>query len=205
MKISKEKKNPYNDDEDKDDVFPTGSSDWRKGKKKSEVKEMGADGAGAFEAPFGATGGVILKKDIHKLKTLPNAKAYSVNEQAEGETTEEEFTEATTASVSAAGAYDTPFGGGGPKGRKNPLKIDGPDSIYKSRAVKDKNWPRFGGPGGVYVKIKEKCKKFPYCNQGDMGAIELIHEAIDETAKKHGVSYQEIENIVLNEIKRIFI
>jgi hypothetical protein len=171
--------------------------------KKSEVKETGADSSGAFEGAFGGTGGVILKKDIHKLKNLPNAKSYNVNEVKKP--TEEEFTEATTADVSASGAYDTPFGGGGPKGRKNPLKIDGPDSIYKGRAVKDKNFPRFGGPGGVYVKVKDKCKKFPYCNQGDTNALEFIHEAIEETAKKHGVSYQEIEKIVLKEINRIFI
>ena len=171
--------------------------------KKADIDETGADSAGAFEGPFGGTGGVILKKDIHKLKNLPNAKSYNVNEAKKP--TEEEFTEATTADVSASGAYDTPFGGGGPKGRKNPLKIDGPDSIYKGRAVKDKNFPRFGGPGGVYVKVKDKCKKFPYCNQGDTNALEFIHEAIEETAKKHGVSYQEIEKIVLKEINRIFI
>ena len=78
-------------------------------------------------------------------------------------------------------------------GRKNPLAIDGPESIYKSRAVKDKKWPRFGGPGGVYVKVKEKCKKFPYCNQGDINALhifknESLKEAIKEVSKKMNLS-----------------
>ena len=70
-------------------------------------------------------------------------------------------------------AIGVPFGGGGTKGRRNPLKIDGPKSIYKNRAVKDKKFPRFGGPDAVFVKIKEKCKKFPYCNQGDIKALNI--------------------------------
>jgi len=123
-----------------------------------------------------------------------------------------EATEATDASSS--GSYSSvPFGGTTPKGgRRNPLKIDGPDSIYKNRAVKDKNWPKFGGPGGYYVKPKKKCEKFPYCNQGNTGALEFIHEnyddlrvAITETANKLGVPYNTVQKIVLNEIKQIFI
>ena len=110
-----------------------------------------------------------------------------------------------------AGQYDVPLFGTSPKGRRNPLKIDGPKSIYKGRAVTDKNFPKWGGPDSVFVKIKEKCKKFPYCNQGDTGALEFIHEdeelqeVIKQVSKKYGISHQEVENIVLNEIKDIFI
>ena len=28
-------------------------------------------------------------------------------------------------------------------------------------------------PDAKYVKVKDKCKKFPYCNQGDINALEL--------------------------------
>jgi hypothetical protein len=28
-------------------------------------------------------------------------------------------------------------------------------------------------PGGKFVQVKEKCKKFPYCNQGDINALKL--------------------------------
>ena len=164
--------------------------------KKMETKEsMGAGGSGSFEGPVFSD--VVLKKDIHKFHNS------NLKEQ------QEEVGEATDASSS--GGYDVPLFGKTPKGRRNPLKIDGPDSIYKGRAVTDKKFPKWGGPGGVFVKIKEKCKKFPYCNQGDTGALEFIKEdkeivqAITGTSKKYGIPYKEMEKIVLNEINKIFI
>jgi len=165
-------------------------------KKKIETKEsMGAGSSGSFEGPVFSD--VVLKKDIHKFHNS------NLKEQ------QEEVGEATDASSS--GGYDVPLFGKTPKGRRNPLKIDGPDSIYKGRAVTDKKFPKWGGPGGVFVKVKEKCKKFPYCNQGDTGALEFIKEdkeivqAITETSKKYGIPYKEMEKIVLNEINKIFI
>ena len=96
------------------------------------------------------------------MKNLPNAKKYQVTEK---ETIEEQM----TADVSAGASYDVPLFGKTPKGgRKDPLAIEGPESIAKSRAVTDPKFPKWGGPGGVFIKIKEKCKKFPYCNQGDI-------------------------------------
>lgn len=164
--------------------------------KKIETKEStGADSSGSFTGPMIST--PILKKDLYKQH---NTKKYNVNE-------EEEFTEAMDAS--SAGGYDVPLFGG-TKGRKNPLKISGEKSIKYSRAVKDKNFPKWGGPEGVYIKIKEKCKKYPYCNQGDINAVELLEiegltEAIKETSQKLGIPYSEVEKIVLKEIKQIFI
>jgi hypothetical protein len=125
-------------------------------------------------------------------------------------TEDEEVGEATLSSSS--GAFDVPaFGKTTKGGRKNPLKIDGKKSEYQGRAVKDKNFPKWGGPDAVFVKVKEKCKKFPYCNQGNTGAIEFIkedrdiQEAIEYTSKKYGISRDKVEEIVLNEIKQIFI
>jgi len=161
--------------------------------KQIEATEMtDASSSGSFSSP--AFGTIIKKKDITKI--------HNMTEQAL------ELDEVTDASSS--GAYDTPFGGGGTKGRKNPLKIDGPDSIYKGRAVKDKNFPKWGGPGGKFVKIKDKCKKFPYCNQGDINALELIEskemiDAIQEISTKRGLSVNVVKNMVLKEIKQIFI
>ena len=72
-----------------------------------------------------------------------------------------ETTEATTSS--SVGVYDAPFG----SGKKDPLKLSNPDTVEKElRSVRDKNFPKFGGKGGKYVKVKKKCSKFPYCNQG---------------------------------------
>lgn len=152
--------------------------------KKIEAKEMtGASSSGAFVGS--AFGGVIKKKDIYNLN---NFKKYNVNEATD---------------ASSSGPYDAPFGDGG----KNPLKIGGEKSIKKSRAVKDKNFPKWGGPKGIFIKIKEKCKKYPYCNQGDINAIELleIKNEVIEISEKYGIPYKEMEKIVLNEINKIFI
>jgi len=150
---------------------------------KTEPKEStSASSSGSFEAPvFGKT---ILKKDIHKFHN-------SNLEEALGGTD--------------IGSYDVPFLGSTPKGRKNPLKIGGPDSIKNSRAVKDKNFPKYGGPGGIFIKIKDKCKKFPYCNQGDINAIEILKETINQTSKETGIPKETLEKIIINEIKLIFI
>ena len=162
---------------------------------KKDIDETDCGSSGSFEGP--AFGSMVKRK----ITSIPNA---NLNEQ------EEEVEEATTSSSS--GQYDVPAFGKTPKGgRRDPLKIDGPDSIYKGRAVKDKKFPKWGGPGGVFVKIKEKCKKFPYCNQGNTGAIEFLKEdkeiqtAINEVSKNLGIPRNEIEKIVLNEIKQIFI
>ena len=165
-------------------------------KKKEEVKETGADSSGSFEgSAFGGDGDVI-KRPISK---IPN---FEPNEQELGEVTDS----------SSSGAFDVPaFGKSTSGGRKDPLKIDGPDSIYKGRAVKDKNFPKWGGPDSVFVKVKEKCKKFPYCNQGNTGAIEYVNEdkeiqqIINEISKTYGLPRKQVENIILNEIKDIFI
>ena len=162
--------------------------------KEKEVKEMtGADASGSFESALNAP---ILKRDIYKLH---NTKKYNIKE-------EEEIEEATDASSS--GSYDVPLFAG--KKRRNPLQIDGEKSLKSSRAVTDKKFPKWGGPGGVFIKIKDKCKKYPYCNQGDINALELLeiqelNEAVQEVSKELGIPYKEMEKIVLNEIKQIFI
>jgi hypothetical protein len=147
------------------------------------VKEsMGAESGGSFEPSLS---GSMVKRKINKIHNM-------------------DIDEIT--SSSSSGQYDVPFGSKG----KNPLKIGGEKSIKQSRAVKDKNFPKWGGPKGVFIKVKEKCKKFPYCNQGDINSIEMLEygelqEAIKSVSKKTGISYLNIEKIVLNEINKIFI
>jgi hypothetical protein len=145
---------------------------------------------------------VPKKGDTNEMTGAASAGAFS----APISFTKKDVQEAMDAGISAAAAFDVPLFGATTKGgRKDPLKIDGPESIGKSRAVKDKSFPKFGGPGGIYIKIKDKCKKFPYCNQGDINAIEILRETIEDTAKKHGLPIGEVEKIVLKGIKDIFI
>jgi hypothetical protein len=114
----------------------------------------------------------------------------------------EESKEATTSS--SVGVYDAPIGGG----RKNPLQIDTPNSVYsKLRSVQDKNFPKYGGKEGKYVKIKDKCKKFPYCNQGDIKALEffennVVKEAINRISNKYNIDEIYIKSIIMEKLKK---
>jgi len=122
---------------------------------------------------------------------------YDKLEDIEGTSHKEETKEATTSS--SVGAYDAPFGG--PK--KDPLKLSNPDTVEKElRSVKDKNFPKYGGPGGTYVKIKNKCKTFPYCNQGDIKALEffennLVNEAIKNISTRYKLNQDYIKGVIL--------
>lgn len=177
-----------------------------------------------------------MAREIAKDHLYENPGYYDKLEDMEGEDKETETTEAT--SGSSSGAFSSPFPGGKVKrpigtihnfnestdgsstgaydvafnsgNGKDPLKISGEKSIKKSRAVKDKKFPRYGGPEAVYVKVKDKCKKFPYCNQGDIKSLEFFEdekliEAVKKTSKKMGLPYSDVEKVVLNEIKKIFI
>lgn len=116
-------------------------------------------------------------------------------EKKGGETTE-------VTSSSSAGVYDMPFGS--PK--KDPLKLSNPDTVEKElRSVRDKNFPKYGGKGAKFVKVKKKCSKFPYCNQGDINALQLferdiVKEMVTRTAKTAKVEEYVIRNIIAKEL-----
>jgi hypothetical protein len=160
-------------------------------KKVDATEQTMSDSSGSFEAPLSNT--PTIKR---KVTTIHNTKQPEID-----------MKEATDASSS--GAFDVPLFGS-TKGRKDPLSIGGEKTIGQSRAVKDKNFPKWGGPGSVFVKIKDKCKKFPYCNQGDINAVEMLemeelNEAIEITSKKHNIPRKHVETLVLNEIKKVII
>jgi len=61
-------------------------------------------------------------------------------------------------------------------------------------------------PGGKFVQVKKKCKKFPYCNQGDINAVNIFENqtlmtVIETTARKYGITKNKVIDIIINEIK----
>lgn len=82
-----------------------------------------------------------------------------------------------------------------------------PAAWAKSTNKKDwgaKNKPQI--PGGSFVSIKKKCKKFPYCNQGDIKALNLyekdtVKEAIRNLSYKMNISENTIKAIIQYELE----
>lgn len=75
-----------------------------------------------------------------------------------------------------------------------------------AKSTKKKDWGpsrKTQLPGGSFVKVKKKCTKFPYCNQGDINALKItknesVKEAIRNISKKYNIS----ENVIINILER---
>ena len=80
-----------------------------------------------------------------------------------------------------------------------------------AKSTKKKDWGpsrKTQIPGGGFVKIKKKCTKFPYCNQGDISNVKIsknesVKEAIKNVARKTGVSENVIKTILEYEYEKI--
>jgi len=132
-------------------------------------------GNGPFGDPITRT---LKKSEIHVSvngMNRPTGKMFSFNEDKEI-LEEDDLDEATTVG-GVGGVYDTPgfaaskfMGTAGKKG-KAPVKKKQPNDVLKNL-------------GYQKVRVKKKCKKFPYCNQSPE-AIEFYNESrVIKTIKK---------------------
>ena len=113
--------------------------------------------------------------------------------ESDGEITKTETKEAT--SSSSSGMYDAP-GFEDVKMKGNHKRGSG--KSYKKTQI----------PGGKFVEVKAKCKKFPYCNQGDIKALKIFEnekllEAIKNVSKKMNISESVIKNIIAYEYENL--
>ena len=165
---------------------------------KSENKEAtGASGAGQSSGPLFSTNKQemeeVWSEKYKKSIDCSNPKGFSQKahcqskKKIEGKKTETK--EATGASSS--GQYSTPA------------------SWAKSTSKKDwRGKSKTQIPGGKFVQVKEKCKKFPYCNQGDIKALkifenEMVKRVITKLSEKHNISENVIKNIIYYEYQKI--
>lgn len=132
--------------------------------------------------------------------SAPAFSMWSEDDEAKSEykRMEGEFKEATSSSV---GAYDAPgFQDVNMKG-----------STYRG---KGRSWKKTQIPGGEFVDIDQKCKTFPYCNQGNTGAVKYrkslkknikkespLSEAIHNVSLRTGLSEDQIKKIILSKLK----
>tara|TARA_R110002050_G_scaffold106731_5_gene216770 strand:- start:366 stop:1058 length:693 start_codon:yes stop_codon:yes gene_type:complete len=167
----------------------------------------------------------ILKNsnDIEEVKTHKGKKCNEVHpgvlhSKWVNQKPEEEMDEATTSA--SAGAFMAPLGVD-PRFTKKKKKEEfdeattaGSSGSYETPQMWAKNAKNWRGaaktqwPGGQFVKIKDKCKKFPYCNQGDINALDLsenkmVKHAIQEVSKKTGKDKNYIKKLVKKEMEEI--
>jgi hypothetical protein len=152
-------------------------------KKKSENKEAtGSGSVGGYSAPlFGE------EKDTEKFEAPVAFADSEFVRKSHSETKKVEATEAT--SSSSSGQYSTPA----------------------FVAPNKKEWRGAAKPlykGGAFVKVKKKCKNFPYCNQGDIKALKIyenesVKQAIKNVSEKYNVNENVIKSILQYELQNI--
>jgi hypothetical protein len=147
--------------------------------KKKETKEAtGTGSTGAFTAPVGFKDSEFIRRSF---KETPKLKESDVEKV--------EATEATGSGSS--GGYESP--------------------AMWAKSTKKKDWGpsrKTQIPGGGFVKIKKKCTKFPYCNQGEISNVKItknesVKEAIKKVAGKMGISESTIITILEHEYEKM--
>jgi len=150
-----------------------------KKKSKSETKEAtGSGSVGAFSGPVFGGDEQFWEKSH---KETPKLK--------ESEVQKAETKEATGSG--SVGGYSSP--------------------AMWAKSTKKKDWGpsrKTQLPGGKFVSVKDKCTKFPYCNQGDIKALnisknESVAEAIKNVSKKMNVSENVIRAILEHEYEKV--
>jgi hypothetical protein len=154
---------------------------YKKLKKIENNEATGSGSSGAYVGPlFGEKSDFIKKsqKEIPKLQ-----------ENVDVDVDKIEATEATTSG--SVGGYESP-------------------SMW-AKSTKKKDWGpsrKTQIPGGSFVKVKKKCTKFPYCNQGDINALKIsknesVREAIEKISKKYGIDKNLVISLIEEEYSKI--
>jgi len=149
--------------------------------KKKETKEATTAGgsSGTFITKLGGS-----EKPNFNTKKIPTVREEEINDDIK----KIETKEATTSSSS--GQYSQP-------------------SIW-AKSMNKKDFRGYAKPlykGGKFVQVKKKCKKFPYCNQGDIKALKIfenqsVQNAIDSVSSRYKIDKGYISDIVFEQIRK---
>ena len=146
--------------------------------KEEATEATGSGSSGAYSAPVFGGDDAFWERSRSETPKLKESDVEKV-----------EAKEATT--TGSSGAYETP--------------------AMWAKSTSKKDWGpsrKTQIPGGGFVKIKKKCTKFPYCNQGDISNLKIsknesVKEAIDSVAKKMGISPNVIMTILEHEYENV--
>jgi hypothetical protein len=156
----------------------------KKGNDKEEAKEMtGSGSAGGYSAQLF---GHEMKESVCKICGMKNCKCQ---DKKHGNISRRTETKEATGSASS-GQYSGP-------------------SIW-AKSTKKKDWGpkrKTQIPGGKFVQVKKKCKKFPYCNQGDINALrifenETLSKVINDLSDRYQIHEDFIKEIIFNEMSK---
>jgi len=149
---------------------------------KEETKEQGAVAAGAYAGPLFTSKEM---KEEEYCDSCDRVKSKCVcNKPKKIETKE-------GASTTSSGQYLGP-------------------SIW-AKSTKKKDWGpsrKTQIPGGKFVQVKKKCKKFPYCNQGDINALKIfenegLKKVITNISESYGLTENYVRNIIYLEMEKL--
>jgi len=147
---------------------------FKQGKKTEPTEATGSGSSGAYVGPVFGGDDEFWERSRSETPKLKESEVEKV-----------EATEATT--TGSSGGYETP--------------------AMWAKSTSKKDW----GPsrktqykGGSFVKVKKKCTKFPYCNQGDINALKLsknesVKNAIKNVANKFNINQSVIITILEHE------
>ena len=159
--------------------------------KKETNEEMSLDDSvGRYT---GSVSGVVGSRNENKEATASGGGvgAYDMPLFGEEEDITKTETKEATSSGAGVGAYETP--------------------AAWAKTTSKKHWrgkSKTQIPGGKFVQVKKKCKRFPYCNQGDIKALkifenETLNKVINEISNKYDIHRDLIEEIISNEFKKL--
>lgn len=159
-----------------------------------------------------------IKSEIKKLLKDPEELNDFLLSFKKLNTNKRETTE-VTASGAGVGMFSGPLSG--PSGEE-PKKVEateatgsGSSGQYSTpaawaKSTNKKDWrgkSKTQIPGGKFVQVKKKCKKFPYCNQGDIKALnifenETVKGVIQKVSERYNLHEDHIKNIILHELSK---
>lgn len=154
-----------------------------------------------------------IKKEIKNFLKNPENLREFLTSILETKTKKKENKEATGAA--SAGAYVGPLFSG-----EEPKKVEAKEATSSAssgsyvttaawaKSTNKKDWrgkSKTQIPGGKFVQVKKKCKKFPYCNQGDIKALnifenETVQKVITNLSSKMDIHEDLIREIIYREI-----
>ena len=200
--------------------------------KKSEITNLLSKNKSKMNKPIGKifsiSKGEMMEKWSQKYKdsiNCENPKVFSQRAHCQGKNKKSETKEAMGAANSGGYVGKTAFDKNSdfvkksftetPKLDKREFKEatgSGSGGAYVTTAAwakstKKKDWrgkSKTLFPGGKFVQVKKKCKTFPYCNQGDINALNFTNEGkiekiITKMSEKYNISEDYIKKLIIKE------